>query len=151
MISRKFIASVALAATAVLSACATYDVSRTIPFDEDFQGEDFNWSSNVPGHTGGSTIFYFKPINVNGMLEVCGVWTHVGDAGREHARKIMEGLVMISNGQRVLSSFTYFTKAKAPSDFASTPANCAATGVAYPTDLSDLHLDYRGRSRFTVH
>ncbi|MGB0661691.1 MAG: hypothetical protein ACPGNV_16135 [Mangrovicoccus sp.] len=136
----------ALVTVAVLASCSatSHNISRQIPYTDDFILIRKRWE---PDYVKPKFLHFIgaKAIDVDGMLEVCGLWVTIGPANAE-TYHVLKDMAVTVQGQPVIQGLQFFKKQPSNSSPKNAVANCAPTGRATPKgDLTVGFADAKGR------
>lgn len=131
---------IALALALAGSQTLAREISGSIAVDESFAEIDFKWN------TSGGFFLRLKPIEVDGMLEICAVLSHSSQArhnlnleAMREARFIIDDKTMLRN----LSFVGVVSSAHKKNKLIGQQANCVAAGKAFPQKASQYGIKFR--------
>ncbi|WP_159808205.1 hypothetical protein [Litoreibacter roseus] len=131
-------AAAMLAVVATDVHAATKKVTRTVQVDEEFPSANLRWTG---AHAGGYDMMW-RPIMVDGKIEICAAGAYTNIQLRQAVRKSLKGGTVSMNDKVILKDLTFSASARTANRIRSTKANCVATGVTAPKKIDGFMLEF---------
>lgn len=133
----RYIISAVMALFISLGSASAQGISRHIAVDDSFAEGELGWQGLPGGYE-----YRVKIIEVNGVLELCGVGAFTNMTARNAAVKMLRGAELKINGRTVLRNFFYFNKVNRASQLNRAMASCKSTGTRVPRGKIDIDVDW---------
>lgn len=108
--------------------------SRSIPVTDSFTRGTIEWCSraNTDCSDLGTYTFLWKPVAIDGFIEICGVSSSSTDNIERQSKASMKQAHVEYMGGTILTDMSYFNEVEASSGFDGATATCRTTSLVEP-------------------